>query len=73
MKNVDNRVNRAYHIIGDGVVVFVFSDFGGYRPPKGEEGDEIFNMNHKGAKAIIHHSYMFIFHWVDTSVPPYQW
>jgi hypothetical protein len=51
MKNVDKRVNRANNIIGDGVVVFVFSDFGGYRPPKGEEGDEIFNMKHNGGQS----------------------
>jgi hypothetical protein len=63
MKNIDKRVNRANDIIGNGVVGFVFSHLGGYRPPKSEEGEEIFNVKHNdGGGAIIHHSYMFIFH-----------
>jgi len=37
---------RTYDIIGDGVVVFVFSDLGGYGAPKSEEGEEIFNIEH---------------------------
>ena len=39
-------MNRTNDIIGDGVVVFVFSDLGGYGAPKSEEGEEIFNIEH---------------------------
>lgn len=37
---------RTNDIIGDGVVVFVFSDLGGYRAPKCDEREEIFDVEH---------------------------
>jgi hypothetical protein len=37
---------RAYHIIGYAGVLFVFSDFGGNCVPKGDDGEEIFNVKH---------------------------
>jgi hypothetical protein len=40
MKYVEQRMNRGYDIISDSMVLFVFTYFGGYRPPKGEDGDK---------------------------------
>ena len=40
MKNVEQRMNGGYDIISDSMVLFVFTYFGGYRPPKGEDGDK---------------------------------
>lgn len=38
------------HIISDTVVVFVFTDIGGYSMPKSEDGDEVFNVKHYNEK-----------------------
>lgn len=40
MKDIEQRMNRGYDIISDSMVLFVFTYFGGYRPPKGEDGDK---------------------------------
>jgi len=53
MKNIDKRVDRTNDIIGNGVVGFVFSDLGGYRPPKSEEGEEIFNVKHNDGGVLL--------------------
>ena len=37
---------RAYHIIGDACVLFVFTNFGCDGVPKGDDGEEIFNVKH---------------------------
>jgi hypothetical protein len=39
-------MNRAYHIIGKTRVFFVFTNFSGNGVPKGDNGEEIFNVNH---------------------------
>ena len=37
---------RAYHIIGDACVLFVFTNFGCDGVPKDDDGEEIFNVKH---------------------------
>ena len=46
LKKIERTMNRAYHIIGKTRVFFVFTNFGGNRVPKGDDGEEIFNVKH---------------------------
>jgi hypothetical protein len=46
MKNVEQRMNCGYDIISDSMVLFVFTYFGGYSPPKGDDGDKEEYVNH---------------------------
>lgn len=46
LKKIERTMNRAYHIIGKTRVFFVFTNFGSNGVPKGDNGKEIFNVNH---------------------------
>ena len=46
LKKVERTMNRAYHIISNTWMFFVFTNFGGNGMPKGENREEIFNVNH---------------------------
>jgi hypothetical protein len=46
LKKIERTMNRAYHIIGKTRVFFVFTNFGSNGVPKGDDGEEIFNVKH---------------------------
>ncbi len=46
LKKVERTMNRAYHIIGKTRMFFVFTNFSGNGVPKGDNGEEIFDVNH---------------------------
>lgn len=51
LKKIERTMNRAYHIIGKTRVFFVFTNFGGNRVPKGDDGEEIFNVKHTESRS----------------------
>ena len=61
---------RAYHIIGDACVLFVFTNFGCDGVPKGDDGEEIFNVKHTMYVVVVvytHIRWIYLYDLVATN------